>query len=81
MATRLFQVNSNHAIGAQALFLHSHDERDCGAGVAAKLCRVPPDHPCWAAGESGSVAIVWKKMADTSSCVKLAKGKGFVMVK
>ncbi|XP_029158339.1 uncharacterized protein LOC114930649 [Nylanderia fulva] len=56
MANKILQANTNHAKGAQDLFVHTMAERSCGLGIVAEPYKVP-DKPNWVRSIEGSAAI------------------------
>lgn len=70
----LLQTNLNHCARAQDLFTHALAEEKCGIGIAAEPYKVPPNHPCWAADDNGSVAITWRQELGSPHAPKLEQG-------
>lgn len=76
----LLQANLNHCSRAQDLYLHTLAQWKCGIGIAAEPYRVPPDHPCWASNDTGSVAITWRRETDSPPCIRVGSGRAYTAV-
>ncbi|XP_071578406.1 uncharacterized protein [Temnothorax nylanderi] len=77
-ATKVAQINLNHARLAQDLLTQVLAERGAGLAVVAEPYRVPANHPSWVVDRTGKAAIFWSGAQHSPPLSLFESGDGFV---